>query len=75
MNGTYRDQPIHANRQLRVVCMGAGASGLFMAYKMKTLFTDFTLDVFEKNADIGGTWFENRYPGCMHALTTRYISC
>lgn len=55
--------------------MGAGASGLFMAYKMKTLFTDFTLEVFEKNADIGGTWFENRYPGCMHALTTRYISC
>ncbi|KAF4450529.1 hypothetical protein F53441_6384 [Fusarium austroafricanum] len=25
-------------------------------------FVDF--QVFEKSADIGGTWFENRYPGC-----------
>ncbi|KAK8877498.1 FAD NAD(P)-binding domain-containing protein [Apiospora arundinis] len=65
-HGTYqvRDTPIHANRHLRVICIGAGASGLYLAYKLKKDFTDFTLDIFEKNADIGGTWFENRYPGC-----------
>ncbi|KAH7083601.1 hypothetical protein FB567DRAFT_604618 [Paraphoma chrysanthemicola] len=56
--------PIHANRHMRVICVGAGASGLYLAYKLKHYFTDFTLDIYEKNADIGGTWFENRYPGC-----------
>lgn len=35
-----------------------------MAYKLKHYFTDFSLDIYEKNPDIGGTWYENRYPGC-----------
>lgn len=59
-----RDRPIHANRHMRVVCIGAGASGIYLAYKLAHYFTDFTLDVYEKNVDVGGTWFENRYPGC-----------
>ncbi|KAK8074119.1 FAD/NAD(P)-binding domain-containing protein [Apiospora phragmitis] len=59
-----RDAPIHANRHLRVACIGAGASGLYLAYKLRKDFTDFTLDIYEKSPDIGGTWFENRYPGC-----------
>lgn len=59
-----RDAPLHANRTMRVVIIGAGASGIYMAYKLKYNFTDFVLDIYEKNADIGGTWFENRYPGC-----------
>ncbi|PKY00472.1 FAD/NAD(P)-binding domain-containing protein [Aspergillus campestris IBT 28561] len=49
---------------MRVIVIGAGASGIYMAYKLKYNFTDFVLDIYEKNADIGGTWFENRYPGC-----------
>jgi cation diffusion facilitator CzcD-associated flavoprotein CzcO len=24
--------------------------------------------IYEKNADIGGTWLENRYPGRCHPL-------
>ncbi|KAE8379686.1 hypothetical protein BDV26DRAFT_159450 [Aspergillus bertholletiae] len=59
-----RDNPIHANRMMRVICIGAGPSGLYLAYKLKTSFTDYTLEVYEKNEDIGGTWFESRYPGC-----------
>ncbi|AEO67780.1 uncharacterized protein THITE_2050573 [Thermothielavioides terrestris NRRL 8126] len=59
-----RNQPIYANRHMRVVCIGAGASGLYMAYKLKHYFTDFTLNIYEKNPQISGTWFENRYPGC-----------
>ncbi|KAK7973228.1 hypothetical protein PG988_007362 [Apiospora saccharicola] len=64
--GTYQcsDVPIHANRHLRVICIGAGAYGLYIAYKLSKDFTDFTLDIYEKNPDIRGTWFENRYPGC-----------
>ncbi|KAL4863636.1 hypothetical protein BDV12DRAFT_25498 [Aspergillus spectabilis] len=52
-------------RKLRVVCIGAGFSGLQVAYKLKHErpldFVDFT--VYEKNAEVGGTWFENVYPG------------
>ncbi|KAB8224678.1 FAD/NAD(P)-binding domain-containing protein [Aspergillus novoparasiticus] len=59
-----RDKPIHANRMMRVICIGARPSGLYLAYKLKTSFTDYTLGLYEKNEDIGGTWFENRYPGC-----------
>ncbi|PNP76204.1 hypothetical protein FNYG_10493 [Fusarium nygamai] len=64
LNDKCRDTPIHANRHMRVICVGAGASGLHLIYKMKREFTNFTLDVYEKNPDIGGTWYENRYPGC-----------
>jgi cation diffusion facilitator CzcD-associated flavoprotein CzcO len=49
---------------MRVICVGAGVSGLYLAYKLRKHFTDYILDIYEKNADIGGTWFENRYPGC-----------
>ncbi|KJK62486.1 Pyridine nucleotide-disulfide oxidoreductase [Aspergillus parasiticus SU-1] len=59
-----RDKPIHANRIMRIICIGAGPSGLYLAYKLKTLFTDYTLEVYGKNEVIGGTWFEDRYPGC-----------
>ena len=25
---------------------------------------DFGLTCYEKNSEVGGTWYENRYPGC-----------
>lgn len=57
--------PIYTvKRKLRVVCIGAGISGIFVAYKIKRHFDDFELNVFEKNEGLSGTWWENRYPGC-----------
>ncbi|KAJ9361394.1 hypothetical protein C8Q69DRAFT_401042 [Paecilomyces variotii] len=60
------DQPVHTPRKIRVVCVGAGVSGLILAHKYKyelkmDEYVDFT--IYEKNQDVGGTWFENRYPG------------
>lgn len=60
------DQPIHAARRVRLICIGAGFSGLILAHKIKYdwKMDDFIdLQIYEKNADIGGTWYENRYPG------------
>ncbi|EJD40909.1 FAD/NAD(P)-binding domain-containing protein [Auricularia subglabra TFB-10046 SS5] len=57
-------QAIHSERQMRVVVVGAGASGLLVAYKLQRSFRNFTLSVYDKNAEVGGTWTENRYPGC-----------
>lgn len=53
-------------RKLKVVCIGAGFSGLILAHKIKysdrdLSFVDFT--IYEKNSEVGGTWLENKYPG------------
>lgn len=51
-------------RQLRVVCIGAGAAGIQIAYKAERALQNVDLQIYEKNGDAGGTWLENRYPGC-----------
>ncbi|KAI0160643.1 FAD/NAD(P)-binding domain-containing protein [Xylariaceae sp. FL1272] len=56
--------PIHAERHMRIIVVGAGASGLLMAYKLQKHFKNFSLAVYEKNPKVAGTWYENRYPGC-----------
>jgi cation diffusion facilitator CzcD-associated flavoprotein CzcO/predicted metal-dependent hydrolase len=46
-----------------VAIVGAGFSGLGMAIRLRQSgLGSFTL--FEKGNDVGGTWRENRYPGC-----------
>ncbi len=45
-----------------VIVIGGGLGGLNAAIQLKRAGIPFT--VIEKNADVGGTWFENRYPGC-----------
>jgi 4-hydroxyacetophenone monooxygenase len=45
----------------RVLVIGAGVSGICTAIKLKALGIPFT--VVDKNADLGGTWLENDYPG------------
>ncbi|KAK3372473.1 hypothetical protein B0H63DRAFT_484966 [Podospora didyma] len=59
-----REQPLGATRHIRIVGIGAGASGLNMIRTLRLNLTDYELAVYEKNADVGGTWFENMYPGC-----------
>ena len=63
---SYRitEQPLFQRRPIRLVCVGAGAAGLQIAYKAERLLKNVELQIYEKNSDIGGTWLENRYPGC-----------
>ncbi|KAF8654707.1 hypothetical protein AX16_003458 [Volvariella volvacea WC 439] len=56
--------PIQAERRLKIICIGAGASGLHFAYKLQRSFTDIDLTIYEKNKGVAGTWHENKYPGC-----------
>ncbi len=51
-------------RPLRVVVVGAGISGILAAIRLPQRIPNLSLQVYEKNADVGGTRFENRYPGC-----------
>ena len=44
-----------------VVIVGAGFSGLYLVHRLRGL--GFSLRVFERGGDVGGTWYWNRYPG------------
>ncbi|GAA5201779.1 NAD(P)/FAD-dependent oxidoreductase [Arthrobacter gyeryongensis] len=55
---------------LSVAIIGAGMSGILMARRLDQAGIPYT--VFERNADFGGVWHENTYPGC-RVDTTNYI--
>ena len=56
------DIPLEKRRAFHVIIIGAGMSGILAAHRLKEAGIAFT--IIEKNASIGGTWFENTYPGC-----------
>lgn len=58
------EKPLFTRRPIKLICVGAGAGGLQVAYKAERLLRDVEVVIYEKNDDIGGTWLENRYPGC-----------
>jgi 4-hydroxyacetophenone monooxygenase len=45
-----------------VMVIGCGMSGLLAGVRLKQAGIPF--EIIEKNDDVGGTWFENTYPGC-----------
>ena len=67
VDGPYKilDQYHSKPTKLRVACVGAGASGLCLAYKMERMLEpgSWELTLYEKNSQFGGTWYENTYPG------------
>ncbi|MBV8305534.1 MAG: FAD-dependent oxidoreductase, partial [Acidimicrobiia bacterium] len=47
----------------RIAIVGAGFAGLGTAIRLRQEgIEDFV--VFEKSSDVGGTWWDNSYPGC-----------
>ncbi|KAL9086276.1 MAG: hypothetical protein Q9165_007191 [Trypethelium subeluteriae] len=59
-----REQQMGTKKRIRVVLLGAGASSLNFFKKAEEQMENMEMCCYEKNADIGGTWLENRYPGC-----------
>lgn len=58
------EQPLGTIRPVRIICIGAGASGVNLAYQVQKYLQKADLVLYEKSPAIGGTWYENRYPGC-----------
>ena len=56
-----RQIPPDAREQFPVVVIGCGESGLLAGIRLKEAGVPFT--IIEKNAGVGGTWWENSYPG------------
>lgn len=57
----WRGTPPKAREDFLAVIVGGGFSGVCMAIKLKRAGIPFV--ILEKNAQLGGTWLENRYPG------------
>ncbi|KAK5271829.1 hypothetical protein LTR96_003657 [Exophiala xenobiotica] len=67
----YRASPLakitssaFAARHLRILMIGAGISGIQLAHDVTTTMNNYELEIYDKNSGLGGTWFENKYPGC-----------
>jgi 4-hydroxyacetophenone monooxygenase len=59
-------------RALRVLVIGAGMSGLLAGVELERAGVSYT--IVEKNAAVGGTWFENTYPGCRVDIASHFYS-
>jgi cation diffusion facilitator CzcD-associated flavoprotein CzcO len=59
-----KEQPMGTKRKVKVILMGAGASSINFFKKAEEEMENLDIVCYEKNTDIGGTWLENRYPGC-----------
>ncbi|KAK7181161.1 hypothetical protein DPSP01_010617 [Paraphaeosphaeria sporulosa] len=73
-NITYNDP---STRRMKILTIGAGLSGILLAYQIQKHCENVEHVIYEKNADLGGTWLENRYPGCAcdipsHAYTMNF---
>jgi 4-hydroxyacetophenone monooxygenase len=59
-------------RTFSVGIIGAGMSGIAAAHRLRQAGCDVT--ILEKNADVGGTWLENDYPGCRVDIQSHFYS-
>ncbi|MYE14626.1 MAG: NAD(P)/FAD-dependent oxidoreductase [Gammaproteobacteria bacterium] len=51
-----------ARANFKVVIVGAGMSGLLAGIRLKAAGIGF--EIVERHGDVGGTWYQNTYPGC-----------
>jgi 4-hydroxyacetophenone monooxygenase len=63
---------VTSKSSLEVLIIGAGMSGILAAIKLAERGIKFK--IYEKNADLGGTWFENKYPGARVDIANHFYS-
>jgi 4-hydroxyacetophenone monooxygenase len=57
---------------LEVLIIGAGMSGILAAIKLAEIGIKYK--IYEKNNDLGGTWYENQYPGSRVDIANHFYS-
>lgn len=50
------DQP----RRMKVICIGAGMSGIITGIFFPRQIANLDLVIYDKNPELGGTWYESR---------------
>jgi hypothetical protein len=62
-NGSYTipDTLLGARRPIKVIVIGFGYSGINISYVLgkQTKNSNITLQFYDKNPELGGTWYEN----------------
>ncbi|PYI13635.1 flavin-binding monooxygenase [Aspergillus violaceofuscus CBS 115571] len=60
------NEPPPDHKTFKVIVLGAGAAGIDFLHHAPAALEALGVEVvcYDKNADVGGTWYENRYPGC-----------
>ncbi|HEY8121332.1 MAG TPA: NAD(P)/FAD-dependent oxidoreductase [Myxococcota bacterium] len=69
---TWHKDQVARSRDFRVAIIGAGMSGLLAAHRLQQAGVPCV--VLEKNAEVGGTWYENTYPGCRVDVANSFFS-
>ena len=59
-----KEEPIDNLRPIKVRAIGAGFSGIYLGVRITQRIQNLDLKIYEKNEGVGGTWWENKYPGC-----------
>ena len=62
------ERSIDEPRQLKVIYIGAGVSGIDAAIQFPKYVPNIDLVIYEKNADVGGTWYVLADDASMSAL-------
>lgn len=60
------DTYLGSSRPVKVLIIGFGAAAINLVHILgqNRIENNIVLQCYEKNPEVGGTWFENRYPGC-----------
>lgn len=54
--------PASARAKFKVLIVGSGMSGLLAGIRLQEAGIPF--EILERHANVGGTWYQNTYPGC-----------
>ncbi len=62
----------YCHSDLEVLIIGAGMSGILAGIRLAELGIKFK--IYEKNIRVGGTWYENKYPGSRVDIANHFYS-
>ncbi len=68
----WKKEQLAPGREFRVAIIGAGMSGLLAAHRLQQ--AGVACVILEKNDEVGGTWYENSYPGCRVDVANSFFS-
>jgi hypothetical protein len=54
------ERPYGSKPPFRVIHIGAGASGIIFAKFARDSLKNVSVQIYDKNPEVGGTWLENR---------------
>lgn len=54
-------------------CIGSGFSAIGLGATLKRWYDIEDIQFFERNAELGGTWYNNRYPGTQLIMTKQIV--